>query len=217
MKRIVGKKKKTPAPTLGQAGAKLDSMGDGLDTKLDKERKELKRIKLQLAATKDPRAKQALKKRALPILKRIKMMEGQRENIYAQSFNINQQDFTIASMAATVDTVKAMKGAKKVMKKEIKKIKIDKIEDLKDDIEDIMEDFNEVNEVLGSSAMDDISEGDLDAELAMLDEFDDDMLDEAEAETPAYLSNLDDMAGLPPAPIDTQTPANETPQSIPQI
>lgn len=216
MKRIVGRKK-APAPTLGQVGANLDRRVDVLDARLDKMRKDLKRIKVQLATTKSPNAKQDLRNRAKRILRQMRMMEEQRENLNAQSFAIYKQDFATKSMDVAIETVKAMEAGKKEIIKKRKKLSIDKIDDLKGDIENIMEDFNEVNELLGSSAMDDISERELDEELGMLDEYDDDIMDVAESETPTYLSNLDDMAGLPPAPIDTQTPANESPQSIPEI
>eukprot|EP00510_Aplanochytrium_minuta_P006587 CAMPEP_0184031778 /NCGR_PEP_ID=MMETSP0955-20130417/2503_1 /TAXON_ID=627963 /ORGANISM="Aplanochytrium sp, Strain PBS07" /LENGTH=216 /DNA_ID=CAMNT_0026317625 /DNA_START=107 /DNA_END=757 /DNA_ORIENTATION=+ len=216
MKRIVGRKK-APAPTLGQVGANLDRRVDVLDARLDKMRKDLKRIKVQLATTKSPNAKQDLRNRAKRILRQMRMMEEQRENLNAQSFAIHKQDFATKSMDVAIETVKAMEAGKKEIIKKRKKLSIDKIDDLKGDIENIMEDFNEVNELLGSSAMDDISERELDEELGELDEYDDDMTDVAESETPTYISDLHEMAGLPPAPIDTQTPANESPQSIPEI
>jgi len=115
------------------------------------------------------------------------MLEKQRDGLAQQSFNLEQTAFTIDSLKSTKDTVAAMKEGSKVLKKEYKAINIGKIEDLQDDLADLMIDAEEINEVMGRAygLPDDIDEGDLDAELAALDE--DEFAVEEHDEVPAYL------------------------------
>jgi len=66
-------------------------------------------------------------------------------------------------------------------------------------------------------SMDDIDEADLDAELDMLDEFDDDMIDESENAEPSYLTSIGDIAGLPAAPAGEEQglpPAKSEPEGV---
>jgi len=108
------------------------------------------------------------------------MLEKQRDGLAQQSFNLEQTAFTIDSLKSTKDTVAAMKEGYKA-------INIGKIEDLQDDLADLMIDAEEINEVMGRAygLPDDIDEGDLDAELAALDE--DEFAVEEHDEVPAYL------------------------------
>ena len=141
-----------------------------------------------------------LKKKAMVILRRIKQYEKQRDQVVNQQFNIDQQSFAMESMKSTLDTVSSMKETKKVMKTQMKKINIDKIEDLKDDLDELMEDSNEINDILAQNyAIDDVSEGELDAELEALDEFDDELDDIGEA-APDYLLDENMPSSLPAAP-----------------
>lgn len=208
MKRIVGKgKKREPPPGLDVQSGKLNSMIDELDKKIAREDKLLRQYKVQMKGA-SPAGKAAMKKKMLPILRRKKQWEAEREKLAGQGFNLDQQHLNLTGMQTTLETVKAMKQTKKVMKKQIKKINVDKVETLKDDIDDIMEDFNEVQDVLGQNyGMDDIDEADLDAELDMLDEFDADFdeLGEEDAQ-PDYLMDLPGTA-LPAAPDGIELPA----------
>ena len=123
----------------------------------------------------------------MAVLKRKKMYESQRDNIANQQFNMDQQSFAIESLRDTALIMHTMKATVKTMKKEYKAVKIDKIEDLQDDLQDMMEDMEEVQELMGRSYLpDDLDEGDLDAELAGLDDFDFED-DELEDSVPDYL------------------------------
>lgn len=80
-----------------------------------------------MAKTKGP-ALNAVKQRAMQTLKRKKMYEQQRDNLTAQSFNIEQASFAIETSRDTVDTVAAMKSAVVQLKVETKKIDLNELE-----------------------------------------------------------------------------------------
>lgn len=72
--------------------------------------------------------KNAVKAKALRILKQKKMYENQLENLRGQSFNMEQANFAHQTLKDTHTTVIAMKDGMKQMQKEFKKINIDEIE-----------------------------------------------------------------------------------------
>jgi hypothetical protein len=63
------------------------------------------------------------------------MYEAQRDQMSAQSFNIEQTAFAIDSVKDTQTTVAAMKVATKTLKVENKKINLNEIENMQDDLE----------------------------------------------------------------------------------
>ena len=202
MNRVFGKKKKAaPAPTLDEAAAGLGGRVDTMDGKIAGLENELRVYKDKIKKAKSPAAKKTLQKRAMEILKRKRMYEGQRDMVAGQAFNIDQTSFGIESAKANVQTVAAMKAANQELKKTLKKdLNVDDVEDMADDMAELMEDFNEINEVLGRNfaTPDDLDETDLDAELEMLeDELEEDALEEADA-TPSYLQTNK----LPDTPTD---------------
>lgn len=75
-------------------------------------------------------AKNAVKQKALRVLKQKKMYENQADNLRQQSFNMEQTNYTTQTLKDTKTTVAAMKLGVQDMKKEFKKINIDEIEDL---------------------------------------------------------------------------------------
>ena len=205
MHRFVGKKApQAPTPSLGDAEKTLTGRQDALEDKIRKLDKELLQYKTQLKGAKGSAAEN-LKRRALDVLKRKRMLEKQRDNVATQAFNVGQTAFAIDTMKTTKDTIKAMQVGAKEMKKELKTLDIDKIEDLQDDFQDYMEEFEEMNEVMGRAwgVPNDVDETDLDAELAGLDE--EILLEEeqgaGEVTLPDYLKTPD----MPAAP-RTQVP-----------
>jgi len=204
MNRVFGKKKapKAPPPSLTDASAGLGTRTNHLDTKIATLDKELKVYKDKLRTIKSPAAKKNIQKRAMDVLKRKRMYEGQRDQLMGQQFNIDQAAFGIESAKATVDSVAAMKSANVQLKQAIQKdLKIDDVDDLADDMAELMEEMNEINEAMGRnfSTPDDINLDDLDAELDMLeDEFEEEEVGES---TPSYLQE-----SLPANP--TGTPQN---------
>ena len=82
----------------------LDSRSNTLDEKIRKLDAELLRYKEQLKRTKGP-AQNAVKQRAMRILKQKKMYENQRESLMNQQFNVEQVNFTTQQMKDSVNTV----------------------------------------------------------------------------------------------------------------
>lgn len=205
MNRIFGKKKVAgPAPSLDDAAKGLGGRVDAMDGKIAALEDELRVYKDKIKKTKSPAAKKGLQKRALEILKRKRMYEGQRDQAMGQQFNVDQAAFSIESAKATVTTVAALKQSNMELKKTIKNdLDIDAVDDLTDDMAEMMYDFNEINEALGRNfaTPDDIDEADLDAELEMLE---DELEEEAfESSEPSYLQPLPDAPNATPtAPVD---------------
>ena len=75
-------------------------------------------------------AKNAVKQKALRVLKQKKMYENQSDNLKQQSFNMEQANYATQTLKDTKTTVDAMKLGVKQMKKEFKKVNIDEIEDI---------------------------------------------------------------------------------------
>jgi charged multivesicular body protein 5 len=116
MKRFFGgSKPQTPGPSLDdisktvdyrRVNKKMDARGQGMDQKIARLDKELMGYKEQMKKTKEgTSAHNMLKQRALKVLKQKKMYEQQRDQVMAQSFNIDQANFTQQTMKDTVATV----------------------------------------------------------------------------------------------------------------
>jgi len=186
MNRIFGRgKPKEPPPNLSDAIANVDSRGESIEKKIAKLEQELVKYKDQMGKMREGPAKNAIKQKALRVLKQKKMYESQRENLQQQSFNMEQTNYATQMLKDTQVTVGAMRLGVKEMKKEYKKVDINSIEDLQDDLEDMMDQANEVQEVLGRSyGCPDVDEAELEAELEALG-------DELLAETDnSYLDEL---------------------------
>jgi len=205
MNRIFGKKTpEAPAPSMQEAAGRVDGRVGTLDAKIEQIDNELRKYKAQMNAAKGT-AKNAIKKRAMATLKRKKMYEAQRDQMAAQSFNIEQTTMAMDTAKDTIEVVGAMKNAAKALKVEHKKLDVDEIMDMQDDLADVMEDMNEINEMMGRSYGEEIDEGDLEAELDGLG-FDDEVdleLGDAEPSIPSYLQTAPEAARTEePAPIE---------------
>lgn len=123
---------------------------------------ELKKYKDQMAKMREGPAKNAVKQKAMRVLKQRKQYETQIENLRNQSFNMEQANYTTQMLKDTQATVVAMKDASSTMKKEFKKINIDQIDDLQDEMADMLEQADEVQEALGRTyGVPDIDEDEL--------------------------------------------------------
>ncbi|RNA25512.1 Charged multivesicular body 5 [Brachionus plicatilis] len=167
MNRIFGSKKAPlPTPNLNDCVANIDSRGESVDKKIQRLEVEISKYSEQMKKMRDGPAKQAVKQKALRILKQKKVYEQQRDMLYNQSFNIEQQNMAIQSMKDTHTTIQAMKTGLKEMKREFKKIDVNKIENLQDDLEDILEQTNEVQDIMSRNyGMPEVDESELLAEL----------------------------------------------------
>lgn len=194
MFRLFGKEKpKAPTATLEDASNGINKRTNEVDEKIKKLDEELRGYQQKLSKMKAGPAKTSLQKRALDLLKRKKMYEKSRDNMQAQSFNIDQTRFTQDSLKDTITTVEAMKSAGETLKQQFKQVDIDSIEDLHDDMSDLMTMNDEVNEVMGRSygVPEELDEDDLMSELNALE---DDMNMEEANEVPSYLINADSAA-----------------------
>uniref|UniRef100_A0A6M2DKP6 Charged multivesicular body protein 5 n=1 Tax=Xenopsylla cheopis TaxID=163159 RepID=A0A6M2DKP6_XENCH len=193
MNRLFGKAKaKNPPPNLSECIAGVDERAEGIEKKIAKLDAELRKYKDQMVKMREGPAKNAVKQKAMRVLKQKKMYEQQAENLHNQSFNMEQTNYTTQMLKDTQSTVVAMKDGMKQMKKEFKNINIDEIEDIQDDMADMLEQADEVQEALGRTyGMPEIDDDELAAELdALGDEIalDDDS------------SYLDDVVKAPAAP-----------------
>ncbi len=170
MNRVFGSRKPAaPPPNLNDCIANIDSRGESVEKKIGKLDQELAKYSDQMKKMREGPAKNAVKQKALRVLKQKKIYENQREMLMNQSFNIEQQNMAIQSMRDTKTTVQAMQMGLKEMKKEYKRIDINKIENLQDDLADIMDQTNEIQDVMSRTyGMPDVDESELEAELEAL-------------------------------------------------
>ncbi|XP_055628002.1 charged multivesicular body protein 5 [Toxorhynchites rutilus septentrionalis] len=193
MNRLFGKSKpKEPGPSINDCIQGIDSRAATIDQKIKTLDAELRKYKDQMAKMREGPAKNAVKQKAMRVLKQRKQYENQVENLRNQSFNMEQANFAAQTLKDTHSTVAAMKDGMKSMKKEFKKINIEELEDIQDDMADMLEQADEVQEAMGRTyGMPEIDDDELQAELdALGDEIalDDDT------------SYLDDVVKAPAAP-----------------
>lgn len=207
MKRVFGaKKNKEPPPSIEDASGRINKRGESVDEKIKKLDAELTRYREQLKKTRPGPAQEAIKARAMRILKQKRMYEGQRDMLYNQTFNLDQVSFAAEGIKDAQQTMSALKSANKELKGMMKTVKIQDIDNLQDEMMDLMDVSNEIQESLGRSynVPDDIDEEDLMGELDALEA---DMGMETESDgVPSYLqpereeSELDAELNLPSAP-----------------
>lgn len=188
MHRIFGKKKETaPPPTLDDASHNIGNRLNQHEAKIAAIDQELVNLKQQMSRMREGPAKNQIKSRALTLLKQKKMYEKQRDSMFNQQFNIDQQKFTQESLNDTQMLVKSMKASNATLKQQFKDIDIDEIEDLHDDMEDMMYLHNEIQDVMGRSFDTEVFD---DEELmGELEGLENDLLSEDMNEVPNYLIN----------------------------
>ncbi|XP_034704132.1 vacuolar protein sorting-associated protein 60.1-like [Vitis riparia] len=83
MKRVFGvKKDKEPPPSVQDATDRINKRGETVDEKIKKLDAELSRYKEQIKKTRPGPAQEAVKARAMRVLKQKRMYEGQRDMLY---------------------------------------------------------------------------------------------------------------------------------------
>jgi charged multivesicular body protein 5 len=177
----------------------VDSRVESVDVKIAKVNAELGEIGERLKKMRDGPGKSALKQKALKVLQRKKMFEGQRDQLQQQSWNMEQAGMMQDNLKNTMITVDAMKTTTKELKKQYGKINIDKIERLQDEMADLMDLGNDIQDSISRSydVPEDVDEEELDAELEALGE-EIALEGHAESELPAFM--MDETA--PPTFID---------------
>ncbi|CAH1438193.1 unnamed protein product [Lactuca virosa] len=213
MRRVFGvKKDKEPPPSLNDASDRINKRGETVDEKIKRLDGELARYKEQIKKTRPGPAQEAVKARAMRVLKQKRMYEGQRDMLYNQTFNLDQVAFASEGIKDAQQTMTALKSANKELKGMMKTVKIQDIDNLQDEMMDMMDISNEIQESLGRSysVPDDIDEDDLMGELDALEA---DMGQETEGEgVPSYLQpdnepDLNEELNLPSAPSGHAVPA----------
>ncbi|XP_076946729.1 vacuolar protein sorting-associated protein 60.2-like [Bidens hawaiensis] len=213
MRRVFGvKKDKEPPPSLNDATDRINKRGESVDEKIKRLDAELARYKEQIKKTRPGPAQEAVKARAMRVLKQKRMYEGQRDVLYNQTFNLDQVAFASEGIKDAQQTMSALKSANKELKGMMKTVKIQDIDNLQDEMMDMMDISNEIQESLGRSysVPDDIDEDEL---LGELDALEADMGQETEGEgVPSYLQpdnepDLNEELNLPSAPSGHAVPA----------
>lgn len=172
MNRLFGAKTTGPKPTLSSAISTTDTHVESLDVKLAKLNAELTTYQQRMAKMRDGPGKTALKQKALKILQRRKMYEGQRDQMQQQSWNMEQASMMTDNLKNVMTTVDVMKSTNKSLRKQYGKVDIDKIERMQDEMQELMEVGNEIQESMSRSydVPEDVDEAELDAELEALGE-----------------------------------------------
>ncbi|KAF4354068.1 hypothetical protein F8388_002468 [Cannabis sativa] len=227
MKRVFGvKKDKEPPPSIQDASDRINKRGETVEEKIKKLDVELSKYKEQIKKTRPGPAQEAVKARAMRVLKQKRMYEGQRDMMYNQTFNLDQVAFAAEGIKDAQQTMSALKSANKELKGMMKTVKIQDIDNLQDEMMDLMDVSSEIQDTLGRSysVPDDIDEDELlgaaidfpgkqicrdyaVAVLKQLDALEADMGMETESDgVPSYLqpdkeSDLDAELNLPSAPM----------------
>ncbi|XP_055831282.1 vacuolar protein sorting-associated protein 60.1-like [Solanum dulcamara] len=204
MRRVFGAKKQTePPPSIQDASDRINKRGDTVEEKIKKLDVELASYKEQLKKTRPGPAQEAVKARAMRVLKQKRMYEGQRDMLFNQTYNLDQVSFAAEGIKDAQQTMSALKSANKDLKGMMKTVKIQDIDNLQDEMMDLMDVSNEIQESLGRSysVPDDIDEDEL---LGELDALEADMDTEVEG-VPSYLQpdkepDLNAELSLPSAP-----------------
>lgn len=106
----------------------MDCRADNIEKKVNTLENELRKYRDQMSKMREGPGKNAVKAKAMRILKQKKMYEQQLDNLRQQSFNMEQANYAHQTLKDTHATVAAMKDGMKQMKQEFKKINIDQIE-----------------------------------------------------------------------------------------
>uniref|UniRef100_A0A7C8YLI7 Uncharacterized protein n=1 Tax=Opuntia streptacantha TaxID=393608 RepID=A0A7C8YLI7_OPUST len=172
MQRIFGgKKQKDPPPSVQDASDRINKRGENVDEKIKKLDAELARYKEQIKKTRPGPAQEAVKARAMRVLKQKRMYEGQRDMLYNQTFNLDQVAFAAEGIKDAQQTMSALKAANQDLKGMMKSVKVQEIDNLQDEMLDLVDMSNEIQETLGRSysVPEDIDEEDLMGELDALE------------------------------------------------
>jgi charged multivesicular body protein 5 len=143
----------------------VDTRVGSIDVKLASLNAELQTYQTKLSKMRDGPGKAALKQKALKVLQRRKMYEGQRDQLEQQSWNMQQAGMMTDNLKNVMTTIDVMKQTNKSLKQQYGKINIDKIERMQDEMADLMDIGNDIQESISRSY--DVPE-DVDEELEAL-------------------------------------------------
>ena len=133
MKRIFGQKKpevkeeEYKGPSLEETSTKMDGQITDIDNKIKKCDEDIKAAMQKMRE--NPRANAGAKSRAMQAMKRKKMLETQRQQMYGTQFNVEQMQFATENMQTNLEMVNTMKQATAGMKTEMAKVSCSKKHD----------------------------------------------------------------------------------------
>lgn len=199
MNRLFGRgKPKEPGPSISDCISGVDTRANAIEEKVNKLDAELRKYKEQMAKMREGPSKNAVKQKAMRVLKQRKQYETQIEGLRNQSFNMEQANYAAQTLKDTKSTINAMRDGVNQMKKEFKHVNIEEIEDIHDDMADMLEQSDEIQQVMGNAyGVPDLDEDELAAELDALG-------DEIGIDDDA--SYLDDVVKAPSAPDKVKLP-----------
>ncbi|KAK9951587.1 hypothetical protein M0R45_007025 [Rubus argutus] len=165
MKRVFGVKKEKelpppPPPPIGDASDRINDRGETVDGKIKKLDVQLNRYKEQIKRTRPGPAQEAVKARAMRVLKQKRVYEGQRDMLHNQTCNLDQVGFASEGIRDAHQTITALKSANMELKGMTRTVKIQDFDYLHDEMVDLIDVNNAIQETLGrsSSVPDDIDE-----------------------------------------------------------
>lgn len=133
LNKIFGRKKKkepeAPPPDMEEVSGRMDARMTNFQDKIKQIDQELATLKKQIKRAKGA-TKARLKRRAMMVLKRRKMLDQQYDQVMAQSFNIEQTSHAIRSAKDTKEHILSMKGARDELKKFNEEMDLNEVEDL---------------------------------------------------------------------------------------
>ena len=154
MNRLFGTAKKkeepaAPAPSLGEVGNVMEARTESLEDKIKQLDQELLGYGKKLKALKPGPAQRNIRQKAEQTLRRKRMLEQQRDQLYNQKWNVDQAAFAIESVRENAQVVQGMKQANAALKAAHQEVNIDEIEDMQDDLNDMLEEAQEISEIMG--------------------------------------------------------------------
>ncbi|OLL23394.1 Charged multivesicular body protein 5 [Neolecta irregularis DAH-3] len=200
MNRLLGyNRTKAPKPSLTDAIASTDSRIESIDLKIRKLDSELQSYRDKLQKLRDGPGKNAIKQKALKVLRQKKQYEAQRDQLQSQTFNMEQAAMQTENLKNVMTTFDAMKTANKELKKTYGKKLHDEMADLMDSANDLQESLSR-----GYDVPDDISESELDAELDALGEEWVNEQAEGAGSVPSYLQDAGDLPDFIDEPVENK-------------
>lgn len=207
---------------MNQAQQGLQARMSKLDTQIAQLNLQLQTIQKRLTIVKSVSGQKPLRTQALKLLNKRKKLEEMREQLDNQDWSMTQAQMMNDNLTNTMISVNALKQNNLALKAQYGKINIDKLEDMQDEMLDLIDKGEELQNALNLNAMgndiDDIDEGELDAELEALADEDllsnvamqdmNDGINSGEQALPSYLS------GSVPQFIDEEPEAPSTNKAL---
>ncbi|GIX64057.1 proteasome subunit beta type 3, putative [Babesia caballi] len=159
-------------------GSSLQETSQGVDAKISAIDEKINRCNADLASIKSALANTngagaaAAKRKAMQVLQRRKVYEGQREQLIGVQMAVDQSEHVAAQVQTAVEMRNALSASVKGARKQLRRLNLTELEGLQEQMEDLTEYTNEINEIIGRTYAlpEDVDENELELEFAMLSE-----------------------------------------------